>query len=326
MVAGLRALLSAILDYAGVFPPARLPLEKAVRSYARYRCDSDQWMLGRFVCPTDQLRALAPQLESDPEAPEQIDLSAVGRGGSLAEFAATFDADLEEVARFSSRASAPATVSAIEVRLPPGSVEAGPDHEANLIAAACATLQARDQRGLTPFFECSAGGNRRRRAAGTIDAIAGTRRSLWAKESAALPGFKLRCGGADPAAVPTLKEVAFVLTACREAGVPLKLTAGLHHPFRQAGKDGGAPTHGFINVFAAGVLSLAHGLAGESVEPILADETSEHFAFTDEGLSWSGLGATLEQITAARHKLVLSFGSCSFDEPRDDLRMLGLLS
>src|SRR5713101_4042837 len=56
MHACVRVLLNRILDYAGLFPPAKLPLEDALRTYLRYRKESPhRWMLGRFVCPTARL-------------------------------------------------------------------------------------------------------------------------------------------------------------------------------------------------------------------------------------------------------------------------------
>src|SRR5262249_56809212 len=60
MSASLRALLAGILDYAGLFPPPRLPLEPAVRNYARYRTEPEAWLLRRFVCPAARLAELAP--------------------------------------------------------------------------------------------------------------------------------------------------------------------------------------------------------------------------------------------------------------------------
>jgi len=46
-----RELLAGLIDYAGVFPPAALPLDQAVANYARYRTSPETWMLGRFVLP-----------------------------------------------------------------------------------------------------------------------------------------------------------------------------------------------------------------------------------------------------------------------------------
>ena len=69
----------------------------------------------------------------------------------------------------------------------------------------------------------------------------------------------------------------------------------------------------------------ACGLDAEALRPILEDEDPAHFHFEDAGLSWRDLRATTDEVAAARKRAVTSFGSCSFDEPREDLRTLGLL-
>ncbi|HYT90814.1 MAG TPA: hypothetical protein VEL76_19045, partial [Gemmataceae bacterium] len=63
MSPSLRALLSGIIDYAGLFPPAKLPLAEALRNYAGYRTEPDSWMLGRFICPAARLVELDPFLK-----------------------------------------------------------------------------------------------------------------------------------------------------------------------------------------------------------------------------------------------------------------------
>jgi hypothetical protein len=119
--------------------------------------------------------------------------------------------------------------------------------------------------------------------------------------------------------------VAFALAACRHAGVALKCTAGLHHPLRHFDASMQVHMHGFVNVFAAGVLAHACGLGEGPLRRILEDETPGHFVFGAAGLRWGEHAATVEEVRAARRDAVLSFGSCSFDEPCDDLRALGWL-
>lgn len=48
-----------MIDYAGVFPPAALPLDQALANYARYRALPEGWMLGRFVLSVGQAAAPA---------------------------------------------------------------------------------------------------------------------------------------------------------------------------------------------------------------------------------------------------------------------------
>lgn len=57
----LRALLEGLIDYAGLFPPAALSMQDAVRNYARYREEEYSWALGRFVVPADRAQEVPPE-------------------------------------------------------------------------------------------------------------------------------------------------------------------------------------------------------------------------------------------------------------------------
>ncbi len=116
---------------------------------------------------------------------------------------------------------------------------------------------------------------------------------------------KLRCGGE---AVPSVDQVAAVLVGCHEAGVVMKATAGLHHPLRRGSE------HGFLNLLCAAV--RAHDGAGD-VRELLEEESLD-------ALPLSSL--TAEQVRSTRERLFKGFGSCSWREPVEDLRALGVLS
>jgi len=49
-------LLTHLIDYAGLFPPASLSMEEAVRNYDAYRRGEYRWMLGRFIVPAARWR------------------------------------------------------------------------------------------------------------------------------------------------------------------------------------------------------------------------------------------------------------------------------
>ena len=69
----LRALLENAFDYAGLFPPAGLALEPALRSQADYVRSSDFWMLGAFILPIGKFAAARNHLaEFGPEHPLKI--------------------------------------------------------------------------------------------------------------------------------------------------------------------------------------------------------------------------------------------------------------
>src|SRR4051812_30121872 len=53
--AALRALLTNLIDYAGLYPPASLPLEIVEERYRGFRASPENWILNRLVLPLDRL-------------------------------------------------------------------------------------------------------------------------------------------------------------------------------------------------------------------------------------------------------------------------------
>ncbi len=138
-------------------------------------------------------------------------------------------------------------------------------------------------------------------------------------------GAKIRCGGVTADAFPPVEAVAAFVAACRDAGVPFKATAGLHHPIRHVEPKSGFHMHGFLNLLAAAVLAHADGLAEDELAAILAEEDPAAFAVGAGGLEVHGRHAGAVAIAEARAELFVAYGSCSFDEPVDDLTALGVL-
>jgi hypothetical protein len=55
---------------------------------------------------------------------------------------------------------------------------------------------------------------------------------------------------------------------------------------------------------------------------LLKEQSPQAFHFDSEGFIWHEHRLALRDIAAARHNFSISFGSCSFTEPIDDLRSL----
>jgi hypothetical protein len=137
-------------------------------------------------------------------------------------------------------------------------------------------------------------------------------------------GFKLRTGGVTPEAFPTSAQIARALVVPATHQVPIKFTAGLHHPLRQYREEVQTRMHGFLNVLGAVILAAEHKWDEKQTAAMLEDENPKSFSFNDEFFAWREWKIDIERLNN-RRKFVTSFGSCSFDEPRDDLRLLGLL-
>ena len=118
---------------------------------------------------------------------------------------------------------------------------------------------------------------------------------------------KLRCGGLS---VPTSEQVALVLRACREVGVVLKATAGLHHALPTGGE------HGFLNLLCAATCAHCGDTDARELTEMLNAEALAELPFGD---------FDADEARDARQRLFKGFGSCSWREPVDDLRRLGWL-
>jgi hypothetical protein len=305
MLPSVRELLTGTIDYAGLFPPARLPLPDAVLRFRQHSKGPVGWMLARLVVPAARLGELTALVGEarDPQPP--IRLAALARATELA-------SDLADVLSFANRHAGQAVVDQLELRLPDD-----PDQVAAAVEQSLEAIRTRAP-GAVPFFEVSLLEGWAERLRQAIDALA-------AAAAGGAVGLKIRCGGLEASAVPPPLAVAAALAACRRSGIPLKATQGLHQPVRHfdAGLD--TTAHGFLNLFFAGVLGHCHGLSEEELLAMLEEREPAAFRFHEAGLSWRERTAGLGGIAAARRVAVTSFGSCSFSEPRDALRTLGLL-
>jgi hypothetical protein len=180
--------------------------------------------------------------------------------------------------------------------------------------------QLTSQNGLTVYYEVPLDDHWNDNLTAAIAAIAENNRQIGHRN-----GFKLRCGGVVASAFPSSEQIAHALILCRDHDVPLKATAGLHHPIRHYNESVQTKMHGFINVFAAGILADVHQLSIDQTTAIINDEESGHFSFTESHFNWKNISATADQIASIRDARLIAYGSCSFDEPRDDLRALGWL-
>ncbi|HZZ79926.1 MAG TPA: hypothetical protein VFE62_15510 [Gemmataceae bacterium] len=325
MHASARVFLKEIIDYAGLFPPAKLPLDQAAQNYLDASNDSGRlWMLRSFVCPTAQL----PELATKTSRP--LGVAALGTAVTrLDAFMPQLDADMRLI-RESRAASAEAIISTYEVALPAG--------------LACTQLgdviepfvEALRNHGLRGFLEIPLS-----RSWETDVSNLGQAIDAWRKKSIEdervktgfdlhplslkmMLGIKLRCGGLKPAAFPSDAQVAHFIERCREANVRWKATAGLHHPRRHWDENLKVWHHGFLNVFLAGILARTQRNWPKLTE-ILADRELGDLRFEGDRMAWKFWECDKREIAIARNEFATSFGSCSFDEPVADLQAMGLL-
>jgi len=292
------ALLAGLVDYAGLFPPASEDMRPALESYASYFQDADRKALGRFIVPISRVKELE-------EAGR--DLMPRGSGSQPWRLSVLVAEDVraasEEMLKFNSRHSSEskdghAVIDTAELKASTAD-EIG--HQRQDLPPA-----------FTAYFEIP--------ITGDVSPLVKTIAQVGARA-------KVRTGGVTPEAFPPARAVIDFIAACQRESVPFKATAGLHHPlrgeYRFTYEPGGqrGTMYGFLNVFLAAVLLYA----GESEDTALAaleESDPSAFKFADDAIQWRGKRIGAEQILATRAEFAISFGSCSFREPVEELAYL----
>ncbi len=289
-MSALPALLDSLIDYAGLFPPARLPMADAVRNHAGYLAGPHRAALGRLIIPLARLGEFAAAYDQlDPAGHRNWHLSVLAGPEP--------PADLAALLAFNAR-QPHARIVSVETKA------ATPAEVARLVAPFPVEIEV--------WVEVLSAGD----CAPLIAAIKTAGR-----------GAKIRTGGVTPEAFPPAADVARFLVACRDAGVVCKATAGLHHPLRgdyRLNYEPGSPRGtmlGFLNVFLAATLLHTGGSVADATA-LLVDGNAENFTCSPDALVWRTHRFTAAQLAAARRQLCRSFGSCSFDEPLEGLQQL----
>jgi len=265
-----------------------------MQNYIHYQRSGHHWLLGSFVLPLTQWDAfvnLLPTLPNDPVHPWPLSLIS----------SQDWQAAIAQIQAHTPSNTLPIQIRALE--LPPLAPE--------ILEQSLPQLPA----GIDTFFELPLQGD-------------------WQpylpllQLSGAMA--KLRTGGLTPAAIPTVLQLAEILIALAEAQIPFKATAGLHHPLpgNHPLDQEPSPTaklHGFLNLAVLAALLYWRKLIPSEALDLLKTTTLQDFRFQPDGLGWKDQFLTLEQITEARQRFWRSFGSCSFDQPVDDLKALQLL-
>ena len=293
-------LLRDLIDYAGLFPPASLAMMPSVANYDAYSRLEWNWILGRFIVPVARLGEFEEAFAGLPSPAPGTQVMNWRLSALLG-----FDpvADVARIREFNARmerSSRKASVESVEVKV------AGPGEVTRLSGIIPAELVTYFEVPLASCGEC-------------IAVVAGSRRRA-----------KMRTGGETADKFPVPGSVIEFIRLCAAANVPFKATAGLHHPLRSVHRFTYQPEspsgimHGFLNVFLAATF-LRAGMDAKLAVQVLGEQSEQAFTFDADGAGWRDHRVTRNEIAAARQGFAVSFGSCSFMEPIDDLRARHLL-
>jgi hypothetical protein len=301
-VSAAGVLLRDLIDYAGLFPPASLAMTPSVANYDQYSRTQWSWILGRFIVPVVRLGEFEAAFAELPTPKIGTDfenwrLSALLGSDPVADIAGVREFNTRMAGITSGRG---AVVDSVEVKVTS-------PVEITQLSGVIPT-------GFAAYFEFPLSN-----CAELIAAVASCGHRA-----------KIRTGGETADKFPTPESVIEFIRLCAKANMPFKATAGLHHPIRSVHRftykpeSASGTMNGFLNVFLAAAF-LRAGIASELAVQLLEEESAQAFQFELDGVIWRQHRLSRHQIADARQGFAVSFGSCSFTEPIDDLRSLHLL-
>lgn len=293
-------MLSKAIDFAGIFPPAKLAMADSVDAYLRFTHGEEAWLVSRFVCSAGRLTELKAELDQhSPEEVSQRDALPIAVVGTAPpdhkHWHHSIEHDAGEMERFQRSAERRAELEAFEIRVP--------DHEH--LEEYLRTLTGFEN--VDVYVEIPWAGP----IADSIAIIAET----------SLEGVKARTGGTEASAFPTADQLAEFIRGAVQAECPFKCTAGLHEPVAHFDDRLGIMHHGFLNVLVATALAMREDLSRKEIAEILSNTFEAEFRIHEDFLQFQGARIDLNLADEAR-ELFVSFGSCSVDEPLKGLARL----
>jgi hypothetical protein len=293
------AAFAALIDYAGLFPPASVSMEQAVREYTAARESDRSWTYGRFLCHASRLQELAGVATSTFE-----------RGDGGWEIGVIFDGDSGSDAAvahdFHTEMSPAMEVSAAEAKLA--------DPTPHGIGWLIDTIASIDP-DVVPFLEVD-------RQSSITDQIASIAEELGARKRTG--GAKLRCGGTTADLFPSVDEVTEFISEASGQRLPFKATAGLHRPVRHLDDELGVWRHGFLNILLADAAADS-GQPMSVVRAIVAETDPTTFSVGASAAAWKEVSLPGSALRRTRANGFVAYGSCDLAEPTDALVDLGFL-
>lgn len=307
------ALLGGILDYAGTFPPARLPLSDALKESVAFRNNGKHpWLSTRMALGVQDLRQVTEDLLLSVAGPGTTwvftAIAAKGDEATQSTYLRSVESDLEVIDGFNEvgrHGICRRFINAYETKLP------SQPQIAQQTVGEVVQLLSMHAKGIRPIFEIDLSGPWRERLAGVAQSI--QNRPDHENKRGSQPGLKVRTGGADAASA---EQLCRVISECASYSMCFKATQGLHEALSHDG------AFGFLNVFSA--LNY-HWILGESkfgkieILELLSDPDPGAFDFGERYLRWRNHRISIDEIEAARQEHQGCFGSCSLSEPDESL-------
>ena len=305
-----------LLDYAGLFPPAKLTLQESLLNYSSYTKHIQKNWLGKFILPSNKIAEcieimLDQKIFKSNNAFLKFSII-LNSCEKFNDFNKIIDNDLKSIYQLKSTFNKHINIDSIEF-FPPKEV-----FQPNNLSLFRNMLSFVNDKLLNakeikfkyieiPFSE-------------NINEYIEFISEFNLRQKEIKFCIKLRTGGVTPQQIPSAFHIAQAIRLSAEKQIPIKATAGLHVPVPNDNPEVGSRLHGFFNIFSCLMLCYKKLLTISEMENILVNYSYSDFKFTEEGFTVGNKFLPNAEMTHLRNSFIKSFGTCSFLEPIEHLQ------
>tara|TARA_R110000868_G_scaffold306734_4_gene568162 strand:+ start:31118 stop:32107 length:990 start_codon:yes stop_codon:yes gene_type:complete len=325
----IEQLLTSSVNYAGLYPPAGLKLNEALRNYVDFSHSKYAWMLANFLMPHSELPALASFADRKHKLKGPLSLCITGpETKTLFEFKNSINSIEEEIKVAHRGYPGEVRTNLLELKLPLSSVETLNPEE--LVKAMEVVVSTTAESRLLPhrvFFEIPGTEFDAEITKKIIKVIAVHNKSILKRkiQNYLFSGIKINCSAKGAGKTPSASYLADVILYARDANVAVKFSGKENTPYPSYNYSLGSKVHGFINVFAASILAYTQDLNLEETVEVLEEMNPENFSFKDDYFAWRELAAPIMEVKMLRMLSITSFNFTNFSDPITGLKELGYL-
>ncbi len=316
----INILSKELFDYAGLFPPAQLSLERALNNFAQYQKHPQNSMLGKFILPAGSCNSFSTFLRNNPQYFENFKEKKalfsilLSKSTEFSNSKNLLMLDFQNLEKLFSQTSNHLKIQSVEATIPLNILK-----DTELIAKYLENLNTivnNFAENTEIYIEFPFLNND---PSLFLEIL-----SHFNTQHNKIIGLKLRTGGVTMEQIPKAPDLSKVILKACENKLPIKLTAGLHLPVRNFNSAVGAQMHGYLNVICAILFPyIFKDLTSSELEKehdlLLANEDFNLFKFTKDGLYLGKKLIKIEQLSELKAKYIKGIGTCEFEEPTEAL-------
>jgi hypothetical protein len=284
-----RLFFSGMVDYGGILPPEKKELKEVFKRYGKATKSKWGWILSRLMITTDLIDTATILSLHNQDIPKPIKLSLLVPGsGSFTDFRGLISSAERDLIKSHKESGGELKTDILEAAFPVEAIRSGNGALGKCFEFVFERMSVNKVLPEKAYFEVPGNDYDLNTLKQILKLIAKQNQLLEKKNPLYFSefGFKITLKKEGQQNTPPLNYLSAAFLLCRELNVELKFQYSSSSAFTRLNNEGDILQYGFLNLFAAGVLSYSNDLTLEEVSRILLDDNPDNFMFSDRSFRY----------------------------------------